>query len=50
MQISSRLKANSVFVDKGVPTEAINHAFDDIRLPSISYMGTAPDLGAFELK
>jgi hypothetical protein len=46
----ARLKPSSVFIDKGVLTPAINHAFDDISLPPITYLGDAPDLGAFEEK
>lgn len=46
----ARLTANSAFVDKGVATQGIDHAFDDIRLDAIPYQGAAPDLGPIESK
>ena len=45
-----RLKAGSVFVDKGVPTASINLAREGIVLDPIAYRGQNPDLGAFELQ
>ena len=45
-----RLKAGSVFVDKGVPTASINLAREGIVLDPIAYQGQNPDLGAFELQ
>ncbi|MDR1336125.1 MAG: right-handed parallel beta-helix repeat-containing protein, partial [Tannerella sp.] len=44
----ARLKPNSVFIDKGVPTAAIDNDADEIHLPAIESQGMAPDMGAFE--
>lgn len=46
----ARLKTDSKFVDKGVPTQNINLVSDGIVLSPIEYLGTAPDLGPHELK
>ena len=45
-----RLTPNSKYINAGVATLEINNSRDEIHLPAIPYLGTAPDLGAFEKK